>query len=223
MNWTTRYIAYAGLLLFILTAYFNIGHLHSDEHFQLIEFAQYKLGNTASYDLAWEFHEKMRPSLQVWLLLFIMKVLSFLQVENPFTIALILRLLSAFAYWLVITHMNKLLVERYFSESKFKNYFYLVSYFVWFVPFASVHFSSENFAAIFLLLGMFYLIKDHEKQGNLLLTGLFFSSFSACALSNGYRRYQHLSVDADHRQNPLKKVAVFLLHLCGRYRYWKFS
>jgi phosphatidylinositol glycan class B len=173
---TIKSIKYIGLLVLIITAYFNIGHIHSDEHFQLIEFAQYKLGFTDASDLAWEFHEKMRPSFQVWMAYFVLKVLHVIQVESPFTIALILRLISAVLFWFVITKMNALLTKRYFQDSPYSILFYAFTYLLWFVPYVSVHFSSENFAAIFLILGLYFSIKDAQQLKNLLLTGIFLAA-----------------------------------------------
>lgn len=166
-------IKYLGLFLFVLMAIFNIGHIHADEYFQLIEFAQYQLGNTNAVDLSWEFHEKMRPTLQVWIVYIIIKSLHFLQIENPFTITLIMRLLSAVFYWLVITKLNIVLSKKYFPAKPFTALFYATSYLIWFVPFASAHFSSENFSAIFLLLGLYPLIKDPSSTKNLIYTGIF--------------------------------------------------
>ena len=173
---TIKSIKYIGLFVLIITAYFNIGHIHSDEHFQLIEFAQYKLGFTDASDLAWEFHEKMRPSFQVWMAYFVLKVLHVIQVESPYTIALILRLISAVLFWFVITKMNALLTKRYFQDSPYSILFYAFTYLLWFVPYVSVHFSSENFAAIFLILGLYFSIKDPQQLKNLLLTGIFLAA-----------------------------------------------
>lgn len=166
-------IKYLGLFVFVLMAIFNIGHIHADEYFQLIEFAQYKLGHTNASDLSWEFHEKMRPTIQVWLVFLIIEALNFIQIENPFTITLIMRLISGIFYWFVISKLNNILSQRYFPQKSYRALFYAFSYFIWFVPFASVHFSSENFSAIFLLLALFYLIKDPTKNRNLAFVGLF--------------------------------------------------
>jgi phosphatidylinositol glycan class B len=170
-------IKYLGLFAFFITAYFNIGHIHSDEHFQLIEFAQYKLGLIDSSDLAWEFHEQMRPSFQVWIAFLIIKVLHFFAIDSPFTIALILRLISGFFYWFVISKMNELLSKQYFQEEKtLQKLFYVFTYFIWFLPYVSVHFSSENFAAIFLLLALYFSLKDLSNLKNLLIAGIFLAA-----------------------------------------------
>lgn len=57
-------IKIAAFITFMITAFFSVGHLQSDEHFQVLKFAQYKLGKISANDLPWEFGEKMRPSIQ---------------------------------------------------------------------------------------------------------------------------------------------------------------
>ncbi|MCH7228164.1 hypothetical protein [Haloferula sp. A504] len=165
-------IAGLGLGVLVLMAVFEIGPIHLDEYFQLIEFAQYQLGNTPASDLPWEFHEKMRPTIQVWMVVGIIKTLNFVHIEDPFTIALILRLISCLGFWAVVLAFNQLLGARCFKDEAFSKMFQVSTYFIWFVPWANAHFSSESFSAIFLLLGLYPLIRDpHDKRG-LLWAGL---------------------------------------------------
>lgn len=165
-------IKYIGLVVFVLMAVLEVGHIHPDEHFQLIEFAQYQLGRASADDLPWEFHEQMRPTLQVWMVVGIIQVLGFLHVENPFTITLILRLFTAVAYWLVISRFNRLLIEQHVPKGEFSMLFQLSTYLIWFVPFANAHFTSESFSAIFLLLGIHPLIRDPNGRKGLLGAGV---------------------------------------------------
>ena len=53
-----------GLAVVATSAWFNRGFLSYDEHFQILEFAWYKLGRAPAETLAWEFREQMRPGLQ---------------------------------------------------------------------------------------------------------------------------------------------------------------
>jgi len=63
-NWSYRTLLLAGLGVYILTAFASQGYLQSDEHFQVLEFADYKLGVTPAADLPWEFQQQIRPALQ---------------------------------------------------------------------------------------------------------------------------------------------------------------
>ena len=50
--------------IYIITAFFSVGYHQLDEHYQILEFANYKLGLTYPGYLAWEFDAHIRPSLQ---------------------------------------------------------------------------------------------------------------------------------------------------------------
>ena len=122
-------IKYSALIVFILTAYFSVGHYHADEYFQILEYAQYKLGSIDANELPWEFHEKMRSSIQPWIAYLTIKGLNFIQVYNPFTIIAILRVFSAIFLWLVISGFNKVICEKYFPAKKWSALFYFGSFF----------------------------------------------------------------------------------------------
>lgn len=70
-------------LLLLIACWFSLGFSQSDEHFQILEFAGLKLGINQPGDLAWEFHEKMRPTLQPTLVFIIYKLWEGLGVSNP--------------------------------------------------------------------------------------------------------------------------------------------
>ncbi len=166
-------IKYAALLVFLITAYFSVGFYHPDEHFQILEFAQYKLGNIDASILPWEFHEKMRSSLQPWIAYSIIKTVRFFHIINPFVITGILRSLSALFLWFVISKLDSLIIKNYFPHHKWSNLFYLSSFFIWFVPYLSVRFSSENYAQGVLLLALIFFMKNKNGLRNLLGMGIF--------------------------------------------------
>lgn len=45
-------------------AIYNNGFYHYDEHYQLIEFAEFKSGHNKPSDLAWEYHAQIRSAVQ---------------------------------------------------------------------------------------------------------------------------------------------------------------
>ncbi|MEO6759288.1 MAG: hypothetical protein ABIO24_07520, partial [Saprospiraceae bacterium] len=61
------YLGIAGFLVYGVTAWFSAGYHHPDEHFQLLELANYKLGGTTAAELSWEFRDRIRPGLQPWI------------------------------------------------------------------------------------------------------------------------------------------------------------
>ncbi len=160
---TSTYRVYflGGLLIFLITACMSEGFYHPDEHFQLLEFCNYKLGNSPASDLPWEFHEQMRPTLQPVLAMGMIKTLQLLHINNPFTYALILRIVSALLAWFVVSKLCLYFLRDFTTESG-KKVFLFLCYFLWFIPLISVRFSSENYAAITFLAALYLLLRDQE-------------------------------------------------------------
>src|SRR5260221_12769536 len=84
----------AAVTVHLIAAWFNGGFLSWDEHYQIIEFAQYKLGRQSPAGLAWEFAETMRPALQPWIAAGAIRLGDALGVASPFAIAFVLRAMS---------------------------------------------------------------------------------------------------------------------------------
>jgi phosphatidylinositol glycan class B len=161
-----RLLLFGGLLAFLITAYFSDGHFHPDEHFQILEFANYKRGITPGDALPWEFGDKIRPSLQPTLACLVLETFQFIGIESPFTQIFLLRLITAFLAWLVIAKLSLLVVDQFRSEIS-KKIFLGFSLLLWFVPFISVRFSSENYASITFFAAVYLILKyfkDHQKQ-----------------------------------------------------------
>jgi phosphatidylinositol glycan class B len=134
-----RFLLFGGLVAFLITAYFSDGHFHPDEHFQILEFANYKRGITPGDALPWEFGDKIRPSLQPTLACLVLETFQFIGIESPFTQIFLLRLITAFLAWLVIVKLSLLVVDQFRSEIS-KKVFLGFSLLLWFVPFISVRF-----------------------------------------------------------------------------------
>ncbi|MFM2284735.1 MAG: hypothetical protein RLZZ543_232 [Bacteroidota bacterium] len=170
---TYRNVFLLGLLVFLLTAYFSIGYFHPDEHFQIFEFCNYKLGRSPLSDLPWEYNEHMRPTLQPAMVYAFIQVFG---VDDPFRVALVFRLLSAVLCWYITARISLLLLPQ-FKSDKGKTYFIAANYFLWFIPLISVRFSSENFSAIALLMGLYALIKEEIDGKEAARSALLWSGF----------------------------------------------
>ena len=95
------------ILVHIICAWNSSAYIHPDEHFQLLEFANYKFGQTQSSNLAWEFDAKMRPGIQPFIAFTVIKASSFVGIDNPNYVAFVLRLLSTFLAFFVSLHLYK--------------------------------------------------------------------------------------------------------------------
>jgi len=175
-NSSYKNIFILSLIVFLITSIFSVGFYHPDEHFQILEFCNYKLGNSPASDLPWEFHERIRPTLLPALGVLLIKSMNMIGIYNPFTYTLIFRILTSLLSWFVISNICLLLISD-FSSNKGKKLFLLLSFFLWFMPFISVRFSSENYSAIAFLSAIYFILrfnndKLYKKSFQLVFAGL---------------------------------------------------
>ena len=137
------------LLVYTLTAFFSIGYFNADEHYQIIEFAGVIDGTNNTSNLPWEYSKKIRSIIQPTIAFAIFKVSSFFSITDPYSKAFILRLITALLSVFVITNFIK--EAKRFISSKHWIVFYFLSYFLWFLPFINVRFSSETWSGLFFL------------------------------------------------------------------------
>ncbi|THH41311.1 glycosyltransferase family protein [Neolewinella litorea] len=141
----------AAAVLLLLTANFSVGYHQADEHFQILEYAAYKLGLADAQDLPWEWHDRMRPALQPFLAYLAYLLVGWGDHANPFTVALLLRLLSA-AFTLAVAFA---VFRRY--QTAFPPplgwIFGLTVLFHWFAYYNGVRFSSENWSGLAAVAG----------------------------------------------------------------------
>jgi phosphatidylinositol glycan class B len=169
-----KYIPIIGLIFFIIAAICSDGYLHPDEHFQLLEFANYKMGGIRPEYLPWEFDEQMRPTFQVGIAYLLCISMKGAGIFDPFIAAMILRLITGVLMFYVLY----LFYNRYKVEIGTKGGLYWVtalSFLLWYIPYISVRYSSESFGTIFMLLAVIlYHVPKHKKlkTGHFILIGL---------------------------------------------------
>jgi phosphatidylinositol glycan class B len=103
--------------------------------------------------------------------------LNSIGITNPFNYALILRIITALLSWFLVCKFC-LLVIKDFSSDIGKKIFLLLCFFLWFMPFISVRFSSENYSAITFWGALYFIIKyiddiSGRKIFSLAVAGLF--------------------------------------------------
>lgn len=158
-----RSICILSMVLLAVTAFFSTGYYHFDEHFQILEFAGFKLNMCQESDLPWEYFCKMRPAVQPMIVVVLFNLLNLLGINNPFTVTLLLRLLSA-----GLSFLGMYLIYRAFyttvPERRLRRWFTLLSFFLWFMIFNNVRFSSENWSGSIFLIAVSLLIL--KQSGN---------------------------------------------------------
>jgi len=146
-------ITVVALLVYLFTAFNSHGYYHADEHYQIVEFSGIKLGTHTASDLAWEYEAKLRPAIQPTICFLVFKTLKSVGVENPYTLVLWLRLLTAMLAIGIIAYFIKQTLSLFHSELH-KRAYILLSFFLWFIPLLSVRFSSETMSGLMLLLAL---------------------------------------------------------------------
>ena len=146
---------YIQLGLILIACFFSQGHFHFDEHFQILEFLNFKLGNVESTQLPWEFAAQIRPWGQVFIYFIITKFLAFLNVTDPFTLPIFFRFATA---GLAITAL--LLTIKFIQRKSPHQLFFPIILTLWFWPFLAARISSECFnGLLFYNCILFYLLQ----------------------------------------------------------------
>jgi GPI mannosyltransferase 3 len=173
-----NHIYILSIFALFITACFSSGYYHFDEHFQILEFAGLKLKMTIAENLPWEYTYQMRPAIQPAMVVMVYKFFGSLGVNNPFTIAFVLRILSA-----AVSYTGMFLIYKAFYKSikddTYKLWFSLLSFLLWFMIFENVRFSSENWSGSIFLIAFALLYTNQSKGKRLffyagLLLGLSF-------------------------------------------------
>ena len=141
-----KYMYVLAVALFSVAAWFSIGFRHGDEHFQIFEFAGYLLGWNQASDMAWEFHQHMRPTLQPILTAAGIKALQALGITNPFTQAFVFKWCGAMLLFYSIT--------RFLFAVQLQRNINAIAYLFLFciTPYIAARYSSEGLSASMLLL-----------------------------------------------------------------------
>ena len=160
-------------LALLLASVFTVGFHHADEHFQLLEFANYKLGNTELSNLTWEYGSRLRPTLQPTIAVGVIKLLNLFGIQDPFYIAFFLRLLSA-GFALFSMHLLFKVYKDKFQNPTLKYWFLLASFLLWITIYVGARFSSENWSAMFFVMGfsVYFLSFKSSSFKKYLLTGV---------------------------------------------------
>lgn len=156
------------LITLLVTAVFSEGFHRGDEHYQLLEFANFVLNDLTAEDLCWEFGAQIRPSVQPYFAVFIIKFLKVFGVTNPHNWALVLRIITAFLSFLAIKH-SFVYLSKYVEN---KAMLYFLSGLLWFVVYVSVRFSSETWSALFFMFSLVFYFRNKTFFA-LLLAGIF--------------------------------------------------
>lgn len=205
--------------VYLIVAWFNEGHLNLDEHFQILEFARYKI-SSQNNDLPWEFFSQMRPSFQVWPVVWLYQIAELLSVKmSPFFLAFITRAITGLLYVLAC-HIFFYTFQHELSTQNKKFYFFLLTAFSYIIVVDSVHYSSENLSSILFMLGFsIALSKPTQKRNAIcilagLLLGLsFITRYQTGFMIAGFITW--LIVYRELKISAIVTIIVSIVLICG--------
>lgn len=147
---------FLGVISFIVTAFFSVGFLHPDEHYQILELLNLKLpGKVIDRSIFnWDLNLYIRSWFQTFIYYLLIKPLSFL---NGFQISFLTRLFNGlFGFWGIIYFFKSI---GSFEEKTKK---VLMMSMIWFVPFLMVRTNSESLSLSFFFFGYYFYNKEKK-------------------------------------------------------------
>lgn len=149
--------------LYMVSAWHSAIYLHPDEHYQIVEFASYKMGITQADQLAWEFAEQIRPAAQPLLCYTLLNTFNSLGISDHYSQLFLLRILSAL---LSLLSISLLCISALPLIKAQHQRFFIISSFLFFYPYIyGVHFSSEAWSGCMVMLAVALVALHYYKSG----------------------------------------------------------
>lgn len=166
--------------MILVAACFSQGFFHPDEHYQVLELVNLKMGTyTDKTIFNWDFNDKIRPWFQAFLYYLILKPLSIFDLD-PFQSAFVLRLFNGLVGLCAVTK-----VIGFFSAKKNIKSDVLVVMLCWFVPFFLVRTNSESLSSSLFFLGSFFFLEENSCKKNALFSGVLWGLSFLCRYQMG--------------------------------------
>lgn len=141
------------LVLTLVTACISLTFFHPDEHFQILEFLNYKWGLTQLEELPWEFAPQIRPFMQPALFYLLCAPLRASGVTDPFTLALLLRVTSGLVSAAALFSFARM-ASRWLKDSRESERVIRYLTLTGLLPYLAVRTSSETWSTAFFLFGL---------------------------------------------------------------------
>jgi phosphatidylinositol glycan class B len=167
-----RWLLLFSLLVQIIFSITQVGFLHPDQHFQLIEFSSWQLGEPSGATSVWELKSHIRPTAQVYLFSGFIIACRFFHIYDAFVQLAILRLLFGLLGFVVF---NAIGIYYFKSNKKLLYLVLLLINLSWSLPYIRTLFSSEMASSIVFFGAILLYELKKEKFLYVLLTGFLFS------------------------------------------------
>ena len=163
-----KFILFSALIIQIIFSITATGFYHPDQHFQIIEFSTYQLGEPSGFPYVWEFDHPVRATLQVYMFSGYHLLLKTLGITDPYLELTILRIILGLAMFILF---NAMALHYFKDEKKLVLYSVLLLLnFSWFLPYVKTLFSSEVLSSLFFFGTIFwYDLKKNKNPGGIFL------------------------------------------------------
>ena len=154
--------ALISLVFFFIAAWTSTIYLHPDEHYQIVEFASYKLGITQLSQLPWEYQAHIRSSFQPYLCYKLFNAFNALHIHDHYDHLLLLKMLTALFSLFAISLFCLSNLNSF--EEKYRKYYIAASFLFWYPYLYAVHFSSEAWSGNFMLIAIATLLILYQND-----------------------------------------------------------
>lgn len=154
---TGRLILPLAIVLHLVTAWSSSGFYAADEHYQVITFAEVKAGHEPASELPWEYAHRIRCTVLPAATLVVFGTAELTGLHDPFLRAFLLRLITALVA-LFLVHRWIPVAEKLLPAG-LHTAFRWTSWFLWFIPFLHVRFTSETWSGLLFLAAATDLLK----------------------------------------------------------------
>ncbi len=173
-----RWVLLAALAILLTAAWCSTGFQSADEHYQVIAFAEAKLGHQPINALPWEYAARIRSAFLPTVCVFVFFVAERAGLTDPFQQVFLLRLFTALSAFGVTLHFVRSVKHTVMPELRWT--FLALSFFLWFLPFLNVRFTGETWSGLFLLLAMAPLLSPASGKWRYAQAGLFLGLAFLC-------------------------------------------
>ena len=154
------------------------------------------MGIDSGINLPWEYHAQLRPTLQPVIFIGLYKICLFMGIDNPYHQMFLLRLISSLLSFTALLLLAKYALKEFDIHGKWDKLFIIFPVLLmWYVPYVSVRFSSENWSTIFFIYGFilseYVRMKRSKKWIYYLLPGIIFGlayqfRYQTALMTGGY-------------------------------------
>lgn len=163
INKRIQILLVVAFIIQMLTAWHTY-FFHSDEYFQIIEFASYKLGLSPVSVLPWEFAQQIRPTVQPYIFIGLYKFFTAVGITDRFFMFSMVHVLVGILGFVLC---NYLIIKK-FGKEKYLFLLLLLTNFLGLIPFLRCSFSAEAMGGLYLMLSILILEKALKENEALL-------------------------------------------------------